>query len=750
VDEDREGKDSDHKGVQCLPRTNLAPQGGALREKIWVRRFPESKIAEFGLTLADKQWGELEDTMDATMMVDAFVNSNSKLVDKAFPQKQIQVGLGERPYFTEELRTLKRKRQRAYEQCGKKSSKYKALRQRFDIKLLNEAKKYRTKIENEVKDGKRGSGYKAIRKLGNMPREAWTRSEVTLPAYREQQLTPLQAANKLAEHFSAISQTVEPLDPSQFNPALQAALEEGRYGPKPYLSQHDVYRAMTRVTKPNSSVDGDIPSPLLKKYPYEYSLPAAKIFNKMIQSGQWPRQWVREETIVLSKLDKSKQPVNEDDLRTISKTAWLSKCAENILGGFILPVINSYLDPAQCGGLKKTSITHYLVKLLDFIHSTLDKKNPHSAVLCLEDLSKAYNRGSHLLVMEDLHAMKLSGWALNLVCSNLTERSMILTYSKARSSERSLPGGFGAGTWLGGLLFIVKFNGACLRPPIPRPISGNKGKQLKYIDDSCQMASVNLKCSLEPDLKDRPRPLNYHERNQTKIIGSQNVLQQELLRFEDFVTKNKLVINTRKCYVMLFTRSTKYSFPPEFSFSNCSILDVKKKHRILGLIIQDDLRWNCQVQQMVSRATKTTWVLRRMRALGVDQKSLVAYWKAEGRVHLEMACPVWHPGLTLAQSRDLDRAQRVAMAAITGRWEPSHSRQLLELGLEPLGPRRVKLCRSFAQRTAENSRHQDFFTHTGTRVRRGKQAKTYRETLSRTDTHYRSPLPYMTRLLNGI
>ena len=64
-------------------------------------------------------------------------------------------------------------------------------------------------------------------------------------------------------------------------------------------------------------------------------------------------------------------------------------------------------------------------------------------------------------------------------------------------------------------------------------------------------------------------------------------------------------------------------------------------------------------------------------------------------------------GLTLAQSRDLDRAQRVAMAAITGRWEPSHSRQLLKLGLEPLGPRRIKLCRTFAQRTAQNSRHTD-------------------------------------------
>ena len=157
--------------------------------------------------------------------------------------------------------------------------------------------------------------------------------------------------------------------------------------------------------------------------------------------------------------------------------------------------------------------------------------------------------------------MKVSGWALNLICSHLMGRSMVLTYSKARSAERSLPGGFDAGTLLGGLLFIVKFNGACLRPPISRPMSGNRGKQFKYIDDSCQAASVNLKVSLELDNQKRPRPLNYHERNQAKLKGAENILQQELLKIHDFATTNKLVINTRKCYAMLFTRSTKYSFP---------------------------------------------------------------------------------------------------------------------------------------------------------------------------------------------
>ena len=71
---------------------------------------------------------------------------------------------------------------------------------------------------------------------------------------------------------------------------------------------------------------------------------------------------------------------------------------------------------------------------------------------------------------------------------------------------------------------------------------------------------------------------------------------------------------------------------------------------------------------MVRRATRIIRAIRRMRALGVDQQTLVAYWKFEGRVHMEQNFAVWHSGLTSAQSQDLDRAQQVAMAAITGRW----------------------------------------------------------------------------------
>ena len=71
------------------------------------------------------------------------------------------------------------------------------------------------------------------------------------------------------------------------------------------------------------------------------------------------------------------------------------------MGGWLLDIIKPYLDPDQCG-MKGLSITHYLVKLLDFIHSTLDRKRPHSVLAACVDISKAFNRVDHSLVIQDL------------------------------------------------------------------------------------------------------------------------------------------------------------------------------------------------------------------------------------------------------------------------------------------------------------------------------------------------------------
>ena len=611
-----------------------------------------------------------------------------------------------------------------------------------------EAAKYREKIVLEVKEGKRGSAYAAIRKLGNKPGELG-RPEFWLPAYVEEQLTASQSAEKLADHFSKISQTVEPLEVDKLFPALREAIVDGRTATnKPTVEQHQVYRKIVKLKKPNSSVPGDVPRELIKDNSFEYAKPAAAIFNKIVQSAEWPRQWVVEHITVIPK-SRTDPPQCEDDLRNIAKTSWMSKLCEALLGDFLLPVIEPFMDPGQCGGFKGTSVTHYLIKVVDFIHKTLNKRTPHSAVLTSQDLSKAYNRGSHMLVIEDLHSMHAPKWLLAVLCSYLTSRSMLLKYQNSISSSRSLPGGFGQGVWLGGMLFIIKFNGACLRPPIPRPVSGNCSMQVKFIDDASQVAAINLKQSLMDDPVRRQRPLNYHERAMMVLKPEEDIVTQELRRFSEFSSQNGFVINKKKCYVMVFSRSRKYDFPPEFSLQQSQLIE-KNEATILGVIVQSNLRWESQVKKMIGKAAKTVWTLRRMKSLGVDRATLTQFWRTEGRVHLEYQAPLWHSSLTMAQSRDLARAQRVAMAAITGQWHSSHTSQLQELSLEPLDKRRSLLCRRFAERTATKSRHKDIFSlAAGGRVARSSSKGLYREPLCRTASYYRSAVPYLTRLLNA-
>ena len=88
---------------------------------------------------------------------------------------------------------------------------------------------------------------------------------------------------------------------------------------------------------------------------------------------------------------------------------------------------------------------------------------------------------------------------------------------------------------------------------------------MKFIDDASQIASVNLKKSLVPDRFPRPRPLNYHKRTEMVISPQENVLQGELDKFCQFTESSQLVINKGKCYVMQFSKSKKFDFPPEFT-----------------------------------------------------------------------------------------------------------------------------------------------------------------------------------------
>ena len=65
------------------------------------------------------------------------------------------------------------------------------------------------------------------------------------------------------------------------------------------------------------------------------------------------------------------------------------------------------IDPKQYGG--RTSITHYLVDLVNVILYNQDLKIPHMVLACMIDFSKAFNRQNHNLLITLLSDMDVPG-----------------------------------------------------------------------------------------------------------------------------------------------------------------------------------------------------------------------------------------------------------------------------------------------------------------------------------------------------
>ena len=481
-------------------------------------------------------------------------------------------------------------------------------------------------------------------------------SQFHISSHTALNFTPEQSAEAIATHFSKISQEFSPLSFDSLPLNVRNALESSNTAAAPYLSTLTVVKRICKARKPLGIVPGDLPKRLVQHCATELAVPATLIFNSITRTAEYPLNWKTEYQVPIPKVVP---PKNEEELRNIAKTPFLSKVYESFVAEWLLGFIKPYLDPNQCG-MKGSSITHYLIKLLHFVHSALDMRKPHAVLAACIDLSKAYNRIDHSLVLQDLYDMKTPPWLLKIVASYLSERSMILTFKGAQSSRKRLPGGTAQGAYLGGLIFIIKFNGAFLRPSIPRNnlLHDASTESLKYIDDGTVAATINLTTYLIPDPILRQRPLSFRERCQLVLPAENNPLQYILTDTEEFAARNKMLINKKKTEVMMFSTSRKLDFPPELHFADHTIVQTTSEKTLLGVVITDDLKWKKNTEFIVSKAKRKIWILRRLHHLNLSIFDLYDVYTKEIRSLLEFAVPVWHSGLTRKQSASIEAVQK--------------------------------------------------------------------------------------------
>ena len=118
------------------------------------------------------------------------------------------------------------------------------------------------------------------------------------------------------------------------------------------------------------------------------------------------------------------------------------------------------------------------------------------------------------------------------------------------------------------------------------------------------LAAFNLSNCLIPTTNERAMPLTFNQRTGHQLSPELNTLQEDLLNLEKYASDKQLKIKESKTEVMKFNFSQSYDFPPEFKVGHSNSLEVKSSLKILGVMVQDDLRWGEQVTQMSKKASR--------------------------------------------------------------------------------------------------------------------------------------------------
>ena len=148
------------------------------------------------------------------------------------------------------------------------------------------------------------------------------------------------------------------------------------------------------------------------------------------------------------------------------------------------------------------------------------------------------------------------------------------------------------------------------------------------------------------------------------------------------------------------------------------------------------------------------WMLRNLKRLGANRADLVDVYYKQCRSVLELAAPAWTPGLTKLEIKQLERVQKSACAIILGQAFNSYKAALQILNMETLEFRREKLSLTFAKKALKSEKFKNWFEIDETiepniKTRNYKPKPKLKQVQCRKSKYKKSPLPYLTELLNN-
>ena len=170
-------------------------------------------------------------------------------------------------------------------------------------------------------------------------------------------------------------------------------------------------------------------------------------------------------------------------------------------------------------------------------------------------------------------------------------------------------------------------------------------------------------------------------------------MQDAVTHLEKWAVQNKMELNAKKTKDMWITFKKSCPIPAPINIGPTELERVSD-FKLLGVYVQNDLKWNTHVSSIVSKACKRIHYLRVCRTAHLPRDIGLTTYITKIRPVLEYASPVWG-GLPIYLEEDLQRVQNRCLNVIG----------LPRDTVESLVTRRQNLTRKEFKRILESEAH---------------------------------------------
>ena len=435
-------------------------------------------------------------------------------VREFIPTRKIK-GKSSPPWITGDILYMIRKKESVRRKLKHSSStylsaKFKQLRSMVKRMISDSRARFFESLEQDIKANPKR--FWSIFKLGN--KASSVPEQMSVPSSSKNTATGVTSVRKVVsssvdiaeafnQHFASVfsGDTEEPRPqlPTISCPVLQDIS----------LSPCEVAAALRSLDVSKATGPDEISARLLKETAEQIAPSLTLLYNKSLETGVFPDEWKLANIVPIHKKD------NEDHVenyRPISLLSIISKVLERCVLIRLRDHLLLMLDRAQHGFIPGKSCVTQLVEVIDYIGSLLDSGKQTDVIYL--DMSKAFDKVQHSLILDKLRQYNISGNLLNWFTSYLRGRRQRVTVLGATSKERKVTSGVPQGSILGPMLFLLYVN------DLPNTV--NTSKVACFADDTKILKQVD---------------------NLQDTAG----LQNDIISLNGWATDNGLTFNQMKC-----------------------------------------------------------------------------------------------------------------------------------------------------------------------------------------------------------